>query len=541
MPGTRRVAYGASQRTNVLPLSVSRQRLMPLDMPQDISISLFDEGRFAPCPAPFNLAEHVLRAGKRTPEKIALSIVRPTGAQRWSYARLIAAVRGTATGLLRAGLHPGDLLLMRLGNTVDFPIAYLGAITAGVVPVPTSAQLTEPEVTRIIDHLSPRAILRAPGVACALTDLPVWGPEIYEAWHDLPPAAYAMGDADRLAYVIYTSGTSGTPRAVGHAHRAIWARQMMMQGWYGLTAEDRLLHAGAFNWTYTLGTGLMDPWTLGATALIPASGTVAQQLPLLMKRFEASIFAAAPGVYRQVLQSPVLPMPKLRHGLSAGEKLSDALCSHWLEATGTAVHEAYGMSECSTFISASAVQPAAPGTLGRPQNGRRVAILARDGTPMPCDSEGEIAIDRNDPGLMRGYIGAPEATTAKFRGDWYLTGDRGSMDSAGNVSYLGRGDDMMNAGGYRVSPLEVEAALSDLPGITELAVTDIAVKEDVRVIAAFYISDTDLNETALKHAAETRLARYKCPRTFIRIGSMPRNPNGKLLRKQLKNHVPARM
>ena len=86
---------------------------------------------------------------------------------------------------------------------------------------------------------------------------------------DLPPADFDMGDPDRLAYIIYTSGTSGVPRGVCHAHRAIWARQMMMQGWYGLRPEDRLLHAGAFNWTYTLGTGLMDPWTMGATALIP--------------------------------------------------------------------------------------------------------------------------------------------------------------------------------------------------------------------------------------------------------------------------------
>ena len=78
-----------------------------------------------------------------------------------------------------------------------------------------------------------------------------------------------MGDPDRLAYAVFTSGTSGRAQAVGHAHRAIWARGMMHQGWEGITAEDRVLHAGAFNWTYTLGTGLMDPWTVGATALIP--------------------------------------------------------------------------------------------------------------------------------------------------------------------------------------------------------------------------------------------------------------------------------
>ncbi len=95
------------------------------------------------------------------------------------------------------------------------------------------------------------------------------------ALRDLPPADYALGDPDRPAYAVFTSGTSGATRAVLHAHRAIWARGMMVEGWYGLSDDDRLLHAGAFNWTYTLGTGLMDPWTIGATALIPAEGVAA--------------------------------------------------------------------------------------------------------------------------------------------------------------------------------------------------------------------------------------------------------------------------
>lgn len=505
--------------------------------PMSLTVSLFDEGPFAPCPQPFNLAAHVLSAGEGMPDKIALSVVRLSGAQRWSYARLTAAVRGTATGLLQAGLVPGDVLLMRLGNTVDFPIAYLGAIAAGIVPVPTSSQLTAPEVTKIIAHLAPKAILLAQNVPCPETDLPVFGPETYEAWHALPPAAYDMGDPARLAYIIYTSGTSGTPRAVGHAHRAIWARQMMMTDWYGITPDDRLLHAGAFNWTYTLGTGLMDPWTRGATALIPAAGIDPAQLALLMTRFEATIFAAAPGVYRQMLKFPLPFMPALRRGLAAGEKLSETLRAKWQAATGTEICEAYGMSECSTFISAAPGQPACPGTLGRPQQGRRVAILDDRAQPVPVGVEGVIAIDRTDPGLMLGYVGAPEATAAKFRDQWYLTGDRGTMDAEGQITYLGRDDDMMNAGGYRVSPLEVEAALSGLQGVTELAVTDISIKQDVRIIIGFYTAEQDLDEDQLKEQAAACLARYKCPRSFVRVDALPRNPNGKLVRKKLKDHV----
>jgi acyl-coenzyme A synthetase/AMP-(fatty) acid ligase len=496
--------------------------------------AIFDQGPPTPCPAPFNLAAHALARAHDRREKVALAILRASGAERWSYARLEAAVRGTGTGLLAQGLVPGDRVLMRLGNTVEFPIAYLGAIAVGLVPIPTSSQLTAPEVTGIIGTTAPRLILRGAGVACPETEIPVLDEAALDAMRALPPADYHMGDPDRLAYIIYTSGTSGTPRAVCHAHRAIWARQMMYDGWYGLCEDDRLCHAGAFNWTFTLGTGLMDPWTMGATALIPAPDAAAEQLPLLLRRHDATIFAAAPGVYRKMLKPEgALSLPRLRHGLAAGEKLSEAIRDRWKAATGTAIHEAYGMSECSTFISGSPARPAPPGTLGRPQAGRRVAIMGERG-PVAHGAEGTIAVHRSDPGLMLGYMGAPEATAAKFNGDWFLTGDQGAMAEDGAITYLGRADDMMNAGGYRVSPLEVEAVLATCPGVTQVAVTDIAVKEDARVIMAFYTGPAPLDPATLDAHARARLAGYKCPRGFFHVKSLPTGANGKLLRRALR-------
>ncbi len=486
-----------------------------------------------PCPAPFNLAAHVLGRADDAPDKIALAVLRLSGSERWSYARLKAAVLGTGTGLLQMGLKPGDRVLMRLGNTVEFPIAYLGAIAVGLVPVPTSSQLTAPEVAKMIDTLEPALILRGPGIACPDTDVPILDQADLEAMRDLPPAGFDMGDPNRLAYIIYTSGTSGVPRAVCHAHRAIWARQMMMQGWYGLRAEDRLLHAGAFNWTYTLGTGLMDPWTMGATALIPEAGIEPAQLPLLLKRHDATIFAAAPGVYRKMLTGNPLSLPKLRHGLAAGEKLSDTIRQHWEKATGTAIHEAYGMSECSTFISASPDHPATPGTLGRPQPGRRVAVIGDNG-PVEIGEEGTIAVHQTDPGLMLGYLKAEDATRDKFQGEWFLTGDQGMMDAQGDITYLGRADDMMNAGGFRVSPLEVEAVLNAFPGITQAAVTDIEVKQDARVIMAFYTAPDPVDPAALEDYVTQNLAAYKRPRGFYHLDALPTGANGKLLRRALR-------
>ncbi|MWB77433.1 AMP-binding protein [Pseudooceanicola sp. 216_PA32_1] len=497
-------------------------------------LSVFDQGPPPACPAPFNLAAHVLARAEDAPDKVALAVVGLSGAERWSYGRLKAAVMGTAGGLHMAGFVPGDILLMRLGNTVDFPIAYLGAIAAGMVPVPTSSQLTEREVAKMAADLKPAGVLRGEGIACP--DLPgvatVSQASLAE-YRSLPGVPFDMGDPERMAYIVYTSGTSGNARAVAHAHRAIWARRMMHEGWYGLTAEDRLMHAGAFNWTYTLGTGLMDPWSVGATALIPAQGVGPEALPLLMKRHEATIFAAAPGVYRKILsQNAKLDLPRLRHGLTAGEKVSDAIRAEWKNAAGTELYEAFGMSECSTFISGCPARQSAPGALGAPQVGRRVALLGEDG-PVPLGETGVIAISRRDPGLMLGYLNAEAETQARMQGDWFLTGDLGTMTEDGQITYQGRADDMMNAGGYRVSPIEVEGALSGIPGVTEIGVTDVEVKADARLIIGFYTGPQPLDPAILSGIAAERLARYKQPRDFVHVAELPRNPNGKLQRKAL--------
>jgi len=470
------------------------------------------------------MAAYVLEAGAKTPSKTALVIAGAAKAQRWRYGELRAAVEGIAAGLLARGLVPGDRVLLRLGNTVEFPLAYLGAIWAGLVPVPTSAALTGTEIGAIAAEVGPKLVVAGEGIALPDHPAPVL-PEA--ALHQMeghgatPPE---MGDPERPAYIIYTSGTSGRPRGVVHAHRAVWARRMMWEGWMDLRADDRLQHAGAFNWTYTLGTGLMDPWARGATAVIPAAGTAPGQLPLLMARHDATIFAAAPGVYRQMLRQGAIRAPRLRHALSAGEKMPPALRAAWREATGTEVYEALGMSECSTYISGSRARPAPEGAIGYPQEGRRIRV----------GEGGALAVHRSDPGLMLGYLDAPEETAARFDGAWFLTGDTVAEAPDGAITYLGRNDDMMNAGGYRVSPLEVEAAMVAHPRISAAAAVEAEVKADTFVIRCFYVAPEAIDEAELSAFAAERLARYKCPRIFTRLDSLPANPNGKIDRKALR-------
>lgn len=196
------------------------------------------------------------------------------------------------------------------------------------------------------------------------------------------------------------------------------------------------------------------------------------------------------------------------------------------------------MSECSTFISSSPAHPARGEALGQPQVGRRIAILGLDG-PVPQGQPGTIAVHRGDPGLMLGYLNAPDEAAARMQGDWFLTGDQGAMAIDGQITYLGRDDDMMNAGGYRVSPVEVEAALIRFPGIEQVGAAAVEVKPDTYIIAAFYTGPAELDAAALSTYVEANLARYKQPRAFVHLPALPTGGNGKLLRRALPAYFKA--
>lgn len=155
--------------------------------------------------------------------------------------------------------------------------------------------------------------------------------------------------------------------------------------------------------------------------------------------------------------------------------------------------------------------------------------------PVFCGEDGYLAVSRRDPGLMLGYWRRPEETDAAFRGEWFLTGDRARMDADGAITYLGRSDDVMNAGGYRVSPAEVEYALLHHPGVSEAAVVEIPVREGVSVVAAHYVPrNAPVPEADLAAHCARELARYKCPRIFRAVETLPRSANGKILRRKIR-------
>jgi acyl-coenzyme A synthetase/AMP-(fatty) acid ligase len=313
---------------------------------------------------------------------------------------------------------------------------------------------------------------------------------------------------------------------------------MMWQGWYGLTPDDRVLHAGDLNWTYTLGAGLTDPWAIGATALVYAGPRDRTIWPRLVAAHGATIFAAVPGVYRQMLEAGAVhaeDFARLRHGLSAGEALPEPVRTGWTAATGREIYQAIGMSEVSTYVSFCPAHPPVAGRTGRPQPGRRIAVLPETGgNPVARGTDGILAVSRRDPGLMLGYWRREAETAAAFRGEWFVTGDRARMEADGSITGLGRANELMNAGGYRVSPLEVEAVLAAHPGIAEAAVAERRLRPGVAIVAAFYVPRAaPVAEADLAAYCAARLARYKCPRAFTTVEALPRGRNGKLDRRAL--------
>lgn len=509
---------------------------------------------------PFNMAQYCIAdSAAAAPDKTALLVYNLPDAREpveaWGFAEIERAVLQIAASLNELGLQRGDRVAIRLGNSSRSALLFFGAIAGGYIALPLSDQLTDGEL---------RALLDDSGAAVVATSDPlsddavppgtrVLGADAVEGMlgnKAMGPACsttprYADTAADDPAYLIYTSGTTARPKGVLHAHRVAIGRSPTYRGWYGMTSDDRVLHAGAFNWTYTLGTGLIDPWANGATSIVYTGAKSPAIWPDLIRNTGATLFAAVPSLFRQILKYAApgpLGLGALRHGLMAGERPPADLFDAWTDRTGTPLYEALGMSEISTYVSTSPETPHKAGATGKPQPGRRVTILPVAGgtEPLPAGQEGLIAVHRGDPGLMLRYWNRPDEEAQVYRGEWFIGGDIGVIDHEGYLTHLGRDNDVMNAFGYRVSPQEVEAGLAHFPGVAEVACTELRVRDDLSIIAAFIVpvAGVEVDGETLKAFAATRLAAYKCPREVYVVDHLPRTANGKIKRSALRPAAP---
>jgi len=482
----------------------------------------------------FNLADYCLEPGDANDD--ALLVV---DGERLLARRRRAELRGEVERLARAlaaAAPKGERVGLRMTNTPTMAEAFFACAKAGVVAVPLSPQLTAEETRALLaDAEASLVLVDAPAATSAELGPPVTTPAALAGAAELP----ATDDEDPVL-LIYTSGTGGRPKGVLHAHRSVRGRIPMRDGWLGIAAGDRVLHAGTLNWTYTLGVGLMDPLGVGATAVLFGGRAEPDVWPEVIARFDVDVFAAVPTVYRRLLKygdADRIRASRLRHGVCAGEPLPAELWQAWRDATGRPLFEALGMTEISTYISAGPATPTRPGVAGKPQPGRRVAVLDPQ-TKRPLsepDATGLLAVHRSDPGLMLGYWRQPAADAEVFFGEWFAGGDLVHLDADGYVHFHGRADDLMNAMGVRTSPVEIERVLLDHASVQEAAVTSLPNADGVELITAFVVpaegSAIDA-DTLRAHAAE-HLAAYKLPKRFIEARELPRTTNGKIQRRRL--------
>lgn len=494
-----------------------------------------------PCPSHFNLASYVLRSGHAPDRGAALVVTNGTDRRAYSRREIWNRTAAIQQLLLTLQLAPGSRVAIRLPSDADFALSHLAITACGLVAVPLSPMLTDDEVQFIVEDSDAAALLHdgthsIPKLSgCSLIDVSKAPAERDAA------LVFADTSADNPAYLVYTSGTTGTPKGVLHAHRSVWARRSMRAGWTDMKPSDIVLHAGALNWTYTMGIAIYDAWSIGATSVIYVGPKSKSVWASLIEAESATLFAAVPSVFRQMLSysdDVKNKLISLRHGLTAGEALSPTLLAQFQAETGKPLYEALGMSECSTYISNPPGTPAVPGSPGRVQDGRRVAVLPVDSgstEPLPPGASGMLAVHQSDPGLMLRYWKRPKANAESRRGEWFIGGDIARIDEDGYVFFEGRANDVMNAFGYRVSPDEVEAVIEAHARIHEVGVAEAQVRDDVSVVCAYLVakdsslSDAELQKSVAAHC-EASLADYKRPKEYRFVRQLPRTRSGKIQR-----------
>lgn len=497
------------------------------------------------------------------------------GTSAMTYGELARRTSRFAQLLRNLDIGAGERVLVRLPNSLDYPTAFLGAMKRGAIAVPSSTLLTADEVQYLARDSGARAIVidkaAWPAIGARLAGgenlrfallsgagpcTPVAGIEVLDLEEALrgitswqPPEATRARDP---AYLVYTSGTTGYPKGVLHGHRALIGRTPAWTYWFDFDDEsdaapssptDRIVHSGKFNWTYVLGSALMDPLYHGKTVIAHEGRNDAATWARLIAKHGATIFIGVPTVYRQILQKTALTkadVPTLRHCMSAGEHLSDEVFESWRERFGLDIFEAVGMSEFSYYLSHSKHRAIRPGSAGFAQPGHAIRLLDPETLQeVARGDEGMICVPDEDPGLFLRYWNLPEET-AKLRHDgWFFTGDYARYDAQGYLWFLGRKDDIIKSFGYRVSPYEVERVLKGHPAVADCACIAEEAGPDKRLVVAYVIAHSGAAVSADELLAYGRalLAAYKAPRIIYLAADFPRTRNGKIMRRDITPRI----
>lgn len=485
--------------------------------------------------------------------------------RRYSFGEMSELTSRFAHALRGLGVRPRQRVLLRLPNVPAFQIAFLGAIKAGAVPIPSNVMFRTEEVryrladsraTAVVttsEHL-PEVLEAAEelrGVRWILIDGPLPRPA-HKRMVSLeaalarpsPPYPIAQTRSDEAAYICYTSGTTGEPRGVVHTHRSVPGKDPAVYWWQDLREEDRVAHSGHLSWTYPLGFGFLYPWRHGVTTVCYDGPFEAQRWYELLARHEVSIFMSVPTVYRKMLNDvpEAPPLARLRHTVCAGEPLPPEVFEAWGDRHALPIYEGLGMSEFSLFVTNLVGLPIKPGSCGLAQPGHRCAVIDEAARPLPPGEPGLLAVERESPACMRGYWDKPEETEAAFRDGWLVVGDTVRQDEDGYIWFISRSDDMITSSGYRISPEEVESVASRHEAVQEAAAVGAPDSMRGQIVKLFVVLNEGYEPSeelveSIQQFCKDRAAPYKYPRQVAFIDALPKTPNGKIRRQALREGI----
>ena len=513
-------------------------------------------------PAPpemFNFARHLLDANAGRPDKVAF--IDDMGAL--TYGRLDERARRLAAALKDAGVNREERVMLLMLDCADWPVAFLGAMLAGIVPVAVNTLLTADDYAYLLEHSRAQAVMVSgavkPALKAALTksDHEVhkvvvsrptqpleFGEAEFEAFLDgqAPLARPARTHADDPAFWLYSSGSTGRPKGTVHSHaNPYWTAELYGKAILGLHEDDVCFSAAKLFFAYGLGNALSFPLSVGATVLLmaerPTPDAVFRRWTGGVGGVRPTVFYGAPTGFAGMLASPALPKREevaLRLVSSAGEALPAEIGERFKRHFGVDIVDGIGSTEMLHIFISNLPSRVRYGTTGWPVPGYDIELRGEGGGRVADGEPGDLYIHGPSAAMM--YWGNREKTRETFQGGWTKSGDKYIRNSDGSYTYAGRTDDMLKVSGVYVSPFEVEATIVQHPAVLEAAVIGAPDAEGLVKTKAFVVlrPGEHVDEAELKSFVKDRLAPYKYPRAIEFIAELPKTGTGKIQRFRLR-------
>ncbi|GAA4553139.1 AMP-binding protein [Pseudonocardia xishanensis] len=505
----------------------------------------------------FNFALDHFDAVAADPERgdrKALWIVEADGADAsWTYREMAERSNRVANWLRDEGVARGDRIILMLANQLELWETLLAAMKLGAVVIPATTLLTAEDLRDRVDRGRAKHVIVGAGDTAKFDDVPGDYTRIAvrgapKGWRDYTEAydrsTVFLPDGPTKAtdtlLLYFTSGTTAKPKLVEHTHQSYPVGHLSTMYWIGLEPGDVHLNISSPGWAKHAWSNVFAPWLAEATVLVMNyTKFSAEELLGVLDRFGVTSFCAPPTVWRMLIQADLTglrtPPQKV---VGAGEPLNPEVIEQVEKAWGLKIRDGFGQTESSVQIANPPGAAIKPGSMGRPMPGFPI-VLVDTVSGEPAD-EGEICIDlsRRPVGLMVGYRDDPERNAEAMAGGYYHTGDVGSRDADGYITYVGRADDVFKASDYRISPFELESVLIEHPAVAEAAIVPspdpvrLAVPKAYVVLAAGYSPDEATARDILQFARDN-LAPYKRIRR-LEFAQLPKTISGKIRRVELR-------